>query len=268
MVQYRGVSTRIGLRPNERPLMPDAASISPYRRETYRYTPLLAILLAPNQWLHKSFGKYLFSGCDILAGVLIHKLLVFAILPHAHPRTDSSHVPSSRFISEHAHDHDHPDSDDKSKNAARTPISDEEDEDAHRRARATLLVALHLLNPVVIGISTRGSSESVLTLLVLLTLFCALRGWWDCTAAFLGLCTHWKIYPVIYGVSCISVIGMERLERLERQHGGGGEKKPRALGVFSRMDRWIDVLVNAKTVRFALISGGTFFILGTLMYAV
>jgi len=245
--------------------MPDAASISPYRRETYRYTPLLAILLAPNQWLHKSFGKYLFSGCDILAGVLIYKLLVFAILPHAHPRTDSSHAPSSRSISEHAHHHDYPDSDDESKNAARTPISDDE-EDA-RRARATLLVALHLLNPVVIGISTRGSSESVLTLLVLLTLFCALRGWWDCTAAFLGLCTHWKIYPVIYGVSCVGVIGMERLERLERQHGGG-EKKPRALGVFSRMVRWIDVLVNAKTVRFALISGGTFLTLGTLMYSV
>jgi phosphatidylinositol glycan class M len=228
----------------------------------------LAILLAPNQWLHKSFGKYLFSGCDILAGVLIHKLLVSAILPRAHPRTDS---PSSRFTSkEHVHHHHHhgrPGPDDKSKNATRTPILDEDKEEDARRARATLLVALHLLNPIVIGISTRGSSESVLTLLVLLTLFCALRGWWDCTAVFLGICTHWKIYPVIYGVSCVGVIGMERLERLERQHGGG-EKKPRAPDVFSRMVRWIDVLVNAKTARFALISGGTFFILGALIYSV
>jgi phosphatidylinositol glycan class M len=223
----------------------------------------LAILLAPNQWLHKSFGKYLFSGCDILAGVLIHKLLVFAILPHAHPRTDSSHAPTSRFISQHAHAHDHPDADDDGKNAARTPISVEE-EDA-RGARATLLVALHLLNPVVIGISTRGSSESVLTLLVLLTLFCALRGWWDRTAVFLGLCTHWKIYPLIYGVSCVGVIGVERLEC---QHGCGEEKDARARGVFSKMDRWIDVLVNAKTARFALISGGTFFTLGALMHSV
>lgn len=188
----------------------------------------------------------------------MHKLLVSAIL-----RTDSSHAPSSRSTSTHAHHHDYPDPDDNSKNAGRTPISDEEEEEA-RDARATLLVALHLLNPVVIGISTRGSSESVLTLLVLLALFCALRGRWDCTAVFLGVCTHWKIYPVIYGVSCVGVIGMERLER---QHGGG-EKKTRALGVFSRMVRCIDVLVNAKTVRFALISGGTFFVLGALMYSV
>ena len=238
---------------------------------------MLAILLAPNQWLHKSFGKYLFSGCDVLAGVLIHKLLVSAVLPCAHPRTDSNHAPSSRFIStkEHAHHHDRPDSDEKGKDAARTPKSDEEEAEDARRARATLLVALHLLNPVVIGISTRGSSESVLTLLVLLTLFCALRGWWDCTAVFLGICTHWKIYPVIYGISCVGVIGMERLERLEcleRQHGGGGggggEKKLRAPDAFSRMVRWIDVLVNAKTARFALISGGTFLTLGTLIYSV
>lgn len=209
----------------------------------------------------------------------MHKLLVFAILPHAHPpRTDSSHESTSRFISEHAHDHahdydhDHPDSDDNGKKAGRTPISDEEEveeEEDARRARATLLVALHLLNPVVIGISTRGSSESVLTLLVLLTLFCALRGWWDRTAVFLGLCTHWKMYPVIYGVSCVCVIGVERLGLVERQRDCDGEKKnARARGVSSGTVRWIDVLVNAKTARFALISGGTFFILGALMYSV
>ena len=235
-------------------------SISPYRRETYRYTPLLAILLAPNKWLHKSFGKYLFSGCDILAGILIHKLLVSTILPHARPRTDSSHTPPSRFTSEPEPDvgspnHDHPNPDDDGKNAIPAPIS----EDYARARRATLLVALHLLNPIVIGISTRGSSESVLTLLVLLTLFCALRDRWDSAAVFLGLCTHWKIYPAIYGVSCVGVIGMAH------HHGG---KKTRARGAFSEIAQYIDVFLNAKTVRFVLISAGTFFGFGTLMYSV
>lgn len=232
------------------------ASISPYRRETYRYTPLLAILLAPNNWLHKSFGKCLFSGCDILAGILIHKLLVSAILPHARrPRADASQAPASHPASNHdvgSPSSAYPDSDVGSKNAARAPIS--EDDGRH----ATLLVALHLLNPIVIGISTRGSSESVLTLLVLFTLFCALRGRWDWAAVLLGLSTHWKIYPVIYGVSCVGVIGME--------HQQDGEKtQPR--GVFSRMVRYIDIFVNAKTVRFAAISAGTFLVLGALMYS-
>jgi phosphatidylinositol glycan class M len=121
-----------------------------------------------------------------------------------------------------------------------------------------VLVALHLLNPIVIGISTRGSSESVLSLLVLLTLFCALRGWWDRTAILLGLSTHWKIFPVIYGVSCVGVIGMEHQKDREKT-------QPR--GVFPRVVRYIDVFVNAKTVRFATISAGTFLVLGTLMYS-
>ena len=258
MVQYRGVSA-IGLRPNQ-PVTPDLMlyrpSISPYRRETYRYTPLLAILLAPNKWLHKSFGKYLFSGCDILAGILMHKLLVSSILPHAHPPTDAGHVPSSQFTSKHdLSPHSYPNAGDNNKNTAPPPISDSED----NSRRATLLVALHLLNPIVIGISTRGSSESVLSLLVLFTLFCALRGWWNWSAVLLGLSTHWKIYPVIYGVSCLGVIGMEH------QHDS---KRPQALGLFPRMVRCIDVFVNARTARFALISAGTFIILGALMYSV
>jgi phosphatidylinositol glycan class M len=176
----------------------------------------------------------------------MHKLLVSTILPHARrPRTDASHAPASQLA--------YPDSDVGSKNAAPASISEDD-----RRRRATLLVALHLLNPIVIGISTRGSSESVLTLLVLFTLFCALRGWWDWTAAMLGLSTHWKIYPVIYGVSCVGVIGME--------HQQDGEKsQPR--GVFPRIVRCIDVFVNAKTVRFATISAGTFLVLGTFVYS-
>ncbi|CAN6668208.1 GPI mannosyltransferase 1 [Trichomonascus vanleenenianus] len=46
---------------------------SPYDRETYRYTPLLAWLLWPtNYWF--SFGKFLFAAGDIVAGYLILRL--------------------------------------------------------------------------------------------------------------------------------------------------------------------------------------------------
>ncbi|XP_003702287.2 GPI alpha-1,4-mannosyltransferase I, catalytic subunit [Megachile rotundata] len=48
---------------------------SPFERSTYRYTPLLALLLTPNIFLHESFGKILFSFVDILVGILIHKIL-------------------------------------------------------------------------------------------------------------------------------------------------------------------------------------------------
>ncbi|OLL25032.1 GPI mannosyltransferase 1 [Neolecta irregularis DAH-3] len=60
----------------------DAASFfakggSPYERETYRYTPLLAWMLYPNTWggLWKHFGKVLFAFGDLLSGYIIIKLL-------------------------------------------------------------------------------------------------------------------------------------------------------------------------------------------------
>ena len=220
----------------------------------------------------------------------MHKLLVSTILPHAaaaapcrrrppsrstdanssHAPPLASHLTPSAEESKYDASSADPDSDVGRKKNGASALASTISEDVRLGRRATLLVALHLLNPIVIGISTRGSSESVLTLLVLLTLFCALRGWWDWTAVLLGLSTHWKIYPVIYGVSCVGVIGMEYQH--QQQDDGRKTKAQEAAqktrGVFpTRIVRWIDVFVNAKTIRFATISAGTFFLLGILMYS-
>ncbi|XP_075987539.1 phosphatidylinositol glycan anchor biosynthesis class M [Anticarsia gemmatalis] len=48
---------------------------SPYRRHTYRYSPLIAIMLTPNIFLHKDFGKVLFSFFDILISIASKKLV-------------------------------------------------------------------------------------------------------------------------------------------------------------------------------------------------
>uniref|UniRef100_A0A834R097 GPI alpha-1,4-mannosyltransferase I, catalytic subunit n=1 Tax=Sarcoptes scabiei TaxID=52283 RepID=A0A834R097_SARSC len=48
---------------------------SPFDRSTYRYTPLLALMMIPNQILFKTFGKILFSVFDIACGLIHYHLL-------------------------------------------------------------------------------------------------------------------------------------------------------------------------------------------------
>ena len=111
--------------------------------------------------------------------------------------------------------------------------------------KATLYSSLHLFNPLVFSISTRGSSESVVSLFVLLSLYAALKRRWSTAAVLLGLSTHWKIYPVIYGVACLGVIGAEE----------------------ANMSSW-RTYVNLGTVKFGLMSAGTFLVLGGGCYLV
>lgn len=129
---------------------------SPYRRETYRYTPFLAWMLIPNAMgdLSYHYGKLLFMICDILTGVLISRLL-----------------PSVTNTS----------------TTLGLPVSNK-----------TLLLSLWLLNPIVITISTRGSSESVLTFIVMIAVNSLVNEHYIESAIWLGLSIHFKIYPIIY----------------------------------------------------------------------
>lgn len=192
----------------------------PYTRETFRYTPLLALLLTPNVWLHPSFGKYLFAACDIINGLLIYQLLVSKILP-------SIPTPST------------------STKAMSPDASVQLEDNARKEKLAAIYAASYLLNPLVFSISTRGSSESILSLFILLTLYAALNSRWDVAAIMLGISTHWKIYPIIYGIGNLGVIGAA-----ERDKG------------------YFRTIVNWRTTRFTLISAGTFLILGAGCYAI
>ncbi|VDB99791.1 unnamed protein product [Peniophora sp. CBMAI 1063] len=198
---------------------------NPYTRATYRYTPLLAVLLAPNEWFLPSFGKYLFAACDIVAGILIYRLVA-----RTTPTRDIS-GPSNTKASDTT--------------AAQTQTDTVQ---PSKDAKAALCAAAHLLSPFVFSISTRGSSESVLLLFVLGTLSCALRGQWTMAAALLGLSAHWKIYPVVYGISCVTALAGEQLAK-----GRATLHLRRAV---------VDV------VKFTAVSAGTFVALGLSMYAI
>ncbi|KAL4805318.1 PIG-M-domain-containing protein [Aspergillus unguis] len=129
---------------------------SPYARDTYRYTPLLAWILLPTTWSIPgffSFGKALFALSDVLAGWLVAKSLVLT----------------------------------------------------HRMSpeRALKYASFWLLNPMVANISTRGSSEGLLGVLVVALLWAVLRRRVYLAGVLLGLGVHFKIYPFVYGVTVL-----------------------------------------------------------------
>ncbi|PYH91207.1 hypothetical protein BO71DRAFT_433073, partial [Aspergillus ellipticus CBS 707.79] len=141
--------------------------LSPYTRDTYRYTPLLAYLLLPTAittpssplltTLFFSSGKILFSVSDILAGWLIAQSL-------------------------------------------RTVYGMD-------AARARKYAAVWLLNPMVANISTRGSSEGLLGVMVVGLLWAVLKKRVVLAGVLLGVGVHFKIYPFVYGGSVLWAMG-------------------------------------------------------------
>ncbi|ODM18220.1 GPI mannosyltransferase 1 [Aspergillus cristatus] len=153
--------------------------LSPYSRDTYRYTPLLAWLLVPTTWNVAgislfSFGKVLFAAADVLAGWLVAKCL------RTHYGMDT--------------------------------------------AKAMKFACVWLLNPMVANISTRGSSEGLLGVLVAGVLWAALSKRVVVAGVLLGLGVHFKIYPFVYGVSILWWLDAQRTSSTPSKDEDGKER--------------------------------------------
>ncbi|THX19664.1 hypothetical protein D6D17_01156 [Aureobasidium pullulans] len=171
---------------------------SPYLRDTYRYTPLLAWLLYPTAWGNRwfCFGKAVFAAGDIVTGYLIFDLLK---------------------------------------------------KQGMEKAKAMGFSCIWLLNPMVANISTRGSSEGLVAVVVVAMLWAARCGWVRLAGCLLGLGVHFKIYPFIYAVSLFW--WMDR----------------RQAGSWDGRGGWLGGLINRKRVQLAMFSFVTFMGLNLLM---
>lgn len=183
--------------------------LSPYARDTYRYTPLLAWMLVPTSWggAWFLFGKILFSLADVLGGYL-----VFGVL--------------RSFYNVEAQ-------------------------------RALKFASVWLLNPMVANISTRGSSEGLLGVLVSGLVWATLLRRALLAGVLLGLATHFKVYPFVYGVSILWWLDSSTKET-------GKAREARDEDLFSK----IMSFANPSRVKFTLSALSTFSILNLAMYGI
>ena len=149
---------------------------SPYNRATYRYTPLLAILMSPNSFLHPYFGKLFFSICDLVVGGLLIKIL-------------QQERPFHRGKLE----------DEGATNLGQPFIKKGEN-------LKNIAAWFWFFNPLTLTISTRGNAESFQAILVLATFFFVIKGWNVVGGIFYGLAIHFKVYPLIYGLPVLLYI--------------------------------------------------------------
>ena len=72
-----------------------------------------------------------------------------------------------------------------------------------KESEALIYSSIWLLNPMVATISTRGSSEGLLCVIVLALLWAVIEGHIGIAGMLLGFGVHFKIYPFIYGTSIL-----------------------------------------------------------------
>lgn len=197
-------------------------SRSPYERETYRYTPLLAWLLVPTAWSTSSslgnaalfaFGKAVFAVADLVAGWLIERIL----------RSGAGNGGQGKGMDP---------------------------------ATARKFAAIWLLNPMVATISTRGSSEGLLGVLVMGLLWAVLNRKTALAGLLLGFGVHFKIYPFIYAPAIVWWMDNETPGRATPK------PSPRPQTVSDR----VRAFITPARLDLALVSLGAFSSLNVAMY--
>ncbi|KAH6847063.1 PIG-M-domain-containing protein [Chaetomium sp. MPI-CAGE-AT-0009] len=187
---------------------------SPYERETYRYTPILAWLLLPTTQTTGnplvdaalfSSGKVLFAAADLVAGWLLERVLAKSM----------DGVSARKFA------------------------------------------AIWLLNPMVATISTRGSSEGLLGVLVMALLSAVMARRITLAGLLLGFSVHFKIYPFIYAPAIVWWMDADRMSRTQPKKQPA--KQPSLLGKLL-------AFVTPARLQLAITSLATFLGLNLAMY--
>ncbi|KAL9576466.1 MAG: hypothetical protein Q9212_007071, partial [Teloschistes hypoglaucus] len=130
--------------------------------------------------------------------------------------------------------------------------------------RALKFASIWLLNPMVANISTRGSSEGLLGVMIIALLWAVLQRRIIVAGILLGLSVHFKIYPFIYGPSIIWALDSSSPEKLAGKHS---PPPSHSNGPESLSEAIINFL-NRPRLTLIISSLATFTALNLLMYTI
>ena len=183
---------------------------SPFNRHTYRYTPLLAILLLPNIYLHRCFGKLLFAAFDLVIAIIIKLIIVDEYHLLMLNQSNSIEDAKKKLFN--------------GNNAAKTKIrlSNSKKETSSKYCSSDRLkfekmgnfsAYIWLYNPLTMIIATRGNGDAITCSLVLISIFYLLkvqenhqneknneRNVIKC-GIFHGLAIHFRLYPIFFSLA-------------------------------------------------------------------
>ena len=177
---------------------------SPFDRETYRYTPLLALVVLPNVWLGAWWGKLLLALCDVVAGWFVLTVLVGRSAHSTAAPVAAVHINSNNNNNKSSISN-------RSASAARESFPGAAAPAAAAVAQAKLLVSAFIwFNPVVVNVSTRGNSDIIVAALTLGALAFFAQRRFVPAGLLLGFAVHMKIYPIIYAAPFVFALLEER----------------------------------------------------------
>ncbi|KAM5456741.1 GPI mannosyltransferase 1 [Microsporum audouinii] len=122
--------------------------------------------------------------------------------------------------------------------------------------RALKFSSIWLLNPMVATISTRGSSEGFLCVMIMALLWAVLEKRITLAGVLLGLGVHFKIYPFIYGPSIIWFMGNRENDKYNKSEGF----------TIGSLANYVCRLLTPQRIIFGLTSLGVFAALNISMY--
>lgn len=180
---------------------------SPFNRHTYRYTPLLAIFLLPNIYLHRCFGKILFAIFDLVIAVIIKGIIV----DEYHMLVLNSNSIEKKLLTA------------SSASKSKVKLSNSKKEtstkwflssDRMRFERMGNFSAyVWLYNPLTMVIATRGNGDAITCALVLMSIYYLLKVQDNSLkdknneknvikcGIFHGLAIHFRLYPVFFSLA-------------------------------------------------------------------